>query len=175
MSDSLQNDPRAGARRTLLALSITMLALFVGSVMFMVLQGGKRIPEGRPLLVVLPFGDPDAGAGEHRYSGMGRALATYFGRTDPRELGVLGPASTERLVIAGSDPLAVGRELEADLVLVGREAPGEAAPILVVELFRVDDGTLLWKGEFEAGADVDLRTLQTRIATEVTEVMDLPR
>lgn len=159
----------------MLALVITMLALFVGSVTFMVLQGGKRIPEGRPLLVVLPFGDPDTPAGENRYVGMGRALATYFGRTDPRELGVLGPASTERLVIAGSDPLAVGRELKADLVLVGRELPGGAAPILVAELFRVDDGRLVWKGEFEVAADADLRAIRTRIATEVTEAMDLPR
>lgn len=159
----------------MLALVITMLSLFVGSVTFMVLQGGKHIPEGRPLLAVLPFGDPDAQAGQNRYAGMGRALATYFGRTDPRELGVLGPASTERLVRAGSDPLAVGRELKADLVLVGRELPGEGTPILVAELFRVDDGSLLWKGEFEVGPDVNLRALQTRIATEVTEVMDLPR
>ena len=75
----------------------------------------------------------------------------------------------------GSNPLAVGVELGADIVLVGREIRGDSDPTLMMELFRVDDGTSVWRGQFEVGPDVDLRTLQIRIGSEVTEVLDLPR
>jgi hypothetical protein len=63
------------------------------------------------------------------------------------------------------------------MVLVGREVSGGLAATLVAELFRVDDGTALWRGEFEVGSDLDSdrRLLLIRVATEVTEVLDLPR
>ena len=164
-----------GARRTLMALVILVLALFTASTAFMVLQGNRRSPEGRAVLAVLPVESSTSGTGTNRYAGFGQALATYFGRADPMTLGVLGPVSTARYVVPGSDPLAVGVELGADIVLVGREIRGDSDATLMMELFRVDDGTSLWRGEFEVGQDVDLRALQIRIGTEVTEVLDLPR
>ena len=91
------------------------------------------------------------------------------------DLGVFGPASTSRLLESGEDPLAVGRTLGADMVLVGREVGGNLSATLVAELFRVDDGTTLWRGEFEVGPDVDRSALLLRVATEVTEVLNLPR
>ena len=91
------------------------------------------------------------------------------------DLGVFGPASTSRFVEAGEDPLAVGRTLGADMVLVGREVAGGLSATLVAELFRVDDGTTLWRGEFEVGPDVDRSALLLRVAMEVTEVLNLPR
>jgi TolB-like protein len=170
-------DQRAAARRTLTTLLIMVSALFVGSVLFMVVRGDRGTPGGRPVLAVLPFQGSDPGAGSDPYGGFGEGLAAYFGRADPNVLGVFGPASTSRYVEAGDDPLAVGMALGADMVLVGREVPGGVPVILVAEVFRVDDGTVLWRGEFEVGADVesDRRLLLTRVATEVTEFLGLPR
>ena len=91
------------------------------------------------------------------------------------DLGVFGPASTSRFVEAGEDPLGVGRTLGADMVLVGREVAGDLDPTFVTELFRVDDGTTLWRGEFEIGPELDRSALLLRVAIEVTEVLDLPR
>ena len=91
------------------------------------------------------------------------------------DLGVFGPASTSRLLQSGDDPLTVGRTLGADMVLVGREVYGDLSTTLVSELFRVDDGTSLWRGEFEVGPDLDRRALLLRVAREVTEVLNLPR
>ena len=176
MEDSVRiEDQRAAARRTLTTLLITVSALFVGSVLFMVVRGDQGAPEGRPVLAVLPFRGPNPGSGS--YEGFGEGLAAYFGRADPNILGVFGPVSTSQYVEAGADPLAVGRTLDADMVLVGREVAGGLTATLVVELFRVDDGTGLWRGEFEVGSDVDRdrRLLLIRVATEVTEVLDLPR
>lgn len=156
-----------------MALAITVFALFVGSLIFMIREGRSRIPEGRPVLAILPF--KGSVSGSSRYAGFGEGLALYFGRIDPRELGVLGPASTARHVEPDGDPLEVGRLLEADLILLGREVSGASAMTLVAELYRVDSGTLLWSGEFDVGDAGDLRTAQTRIGTEVTEALNLPR
>ena len=166
---------QADARRTLTALLIMVSALFVGSTLFMVLQGDQRAPEGRRVLAVLPFQGPSPEAGPGRYAGFGEALAAYFGRADPMDLGVFGPASTFEYAELGVDPLAVGRTLGADMVLVGREVSGNPSPRLVTELFRVDDGTVLWRGEFEVGSDVDMRVLLTQVGVEVTMMLDLPR
>ncbi len=168
-------DRRAAARRTLTALLITVVALFVGSVVFMVVRGDQSAPEGRRVLAVLPVQGPNPEAGPGPYAGFGEGLAAYFGRADPMDLGVFGPASTSRFVEAGEDPLAVGRTLGADMVLVGREVAGDLSPTLVVELFRVDDGTTLWRGEFGVGPGLDRSALLLRVALDVTEVLDLPR
>ena len=168
-------DRRDDARRTLTALLITVSALFVGSVLFMVARGSQSAPEGRRVLAVLPVRGPDQEAGPGRYAGFGEGLAAYFGRADPTDLGVFGPASTSGLFESEDDPLAVGRSLGADMVLVGREVAGDLSPTLVSELFRVDDGTTLWRGEFEVGPDLDRSALLLQVALEVTEVLDLPR
>ena len=168
-------DRMASARRTLTALLITVSALFVGSILFMVVRGDRSAPEGRRVLAVLPVQGPNPEAGPGRYAGFGEGLAAYFGRADPTDLGVFGPASTSRLLESGDDPLAVGRTLGADMILVGREVSGGPSAALVAELFRVDDGTTLWRGEFEVGPDLDRSALLLQVAIEVTEVLDLPR
>ena len=112
MEDSAQLEARkAGARRTLTALLIIVAALFLGSLAFMVVRGDQKAPEERRVIAVLPVqgSTPEAGAG--RYDGFGQYLAAYFGRADPMDLGVFGPASTARLVEAGEEPLALGRTL----------------------------------------------------------------
>ena len=176
MERSVQvEDRRAGARRTLTTLVITVTALFVGSIMFMVVRGNTSAPEGRRVLAVLPFQGPNLEAGPGRYAGFAEGLTAYFGRADPMDLGVFGPASTSRFAEAGDDPLAVGRTLGADMVVVGREVIGDLSDMIAVELLRVDDGTTLWRGEFVVGPDVDRGLLLIQVATEVGEVLSLPR
>ena len=168
-------EQRAAARRTLTTLLITLSALFVASLVFMVVRGDRSAPEGRRVLAVLPVQGSNPATGAARYAGFGEGLAAYFGRADPMDLGVFGPASTSRLLESGEDPLAGGRTRGADMVLVGREVAGGLSATLVAELFRGDDGTTLWRGEFEVGPDVDRSALLLRVAIEVTEVLDLPR
>ncbi len=168
-------DQRTAARRTLTTLLITVSALFLASLVFMVVRGDQSGPEGRRVLAVLPVQGPNPDAGPGRYDGFSEGLTAYFGRADPMDLGVFGPASTARFVEAGDDPLTVARTLGADVVLVTREVAGDLSAILVVDLFRVDDGSTLWRGEFEVGPDLDRGVLLLRVATEVTEVLDLPR
>jgi len=169
-----RNDGRAGARRTLLALVVTVSALVIGSVTFMVLEGRNRIPEGRPLLAILPF--QGSTPGSSRYAGFGEGLAAYFSRMNPRDLGVLGPASTaDRIAEVGGDALEVGRQFDADMILVGHEVTRGSTLVLVAELFRVDVGALLWSGEYPVGEPGELRLAQTTIGTEITQVLDLTR
>lgn len=176
MEDSARlEDRKAGARRTLTALLIIVAALFVGSLAFMVVRGDQSAPEGRRVLAVLPVQGPNPGVGPGPYDGFSEGLAAYFGRADPMDLGVFGPASTSRLVESGQEPLALGRTLGADMVLVGREVARDFAAALVVELFRVDDGATLWRGEYQVGPGMDRGALLLEVATEVIDVLDLPR
>ena len=176
MEDSARiEDRRAGARRTLTALVITVSALFVGAILFMIVRGDQSAPEARRVLAVLPFQGPSSEAGPGRYEGFAESLAAYFGRADPNVLYVFGPASTSVLVEAGDDPLEVGSTLGANLVLVGREASRALAATLVVELYRVDDGTVLWRGDYDVGPNLDRRALLVQVSTEATEALDLPR
>lgn len=176
MEDSAQLEARkAGARRTLTALLIIVAALFLGSLAFMVVRGDQNAPEERRVIAVLPVqgSTPEAGAG--RYDGFGQYLAAYFGRADPMDLGVFGPASTARLVEAGEEPLALGRTLGADMVLVAREVARDLDVVLVVELFHVDDGATIWRGEYDVGPDMDRSALLLEVAMEVTDVLHAPR
>jgi len=165
---------RAGARKTLLALVVTVSTMVIGSIMFMVSQGRNRIPEGRPMLVILPF--EAATPGSTRYAGFGEGLATYFSRIDPRDLGVLGPASTTDPIAAlRGDARALGRQFEADMVLMGREVIRDSQPVLLAELLRVESGQSVWSEEYYVDGPEALRTAQTQIGAEVTLVLDLPR
>jgi TolB-like protein len=140
----------------------------------MVIEGRKRIPEGRPLLAILPF--QGSTPGSDRYAGFGEGLASYFSRMDPRDLGVLGPASTaDRIAAARGDAREVGRQLDADMILMGREVTRASTLVLVAELLDVDSGALLCSGEYTVGEPGKLRVAQTSIGAEVTEVLDLPR
>jgi hypothetical protein len=179
-------DRQAAARRTVTALLIVVFALFVGSTFFMVTRDSVA-PDGRRVLAILPFQGPSSGAGNsfsgadtapaeagNPYSGFAEGLTAYFSRADPNDLGVFGPASTSQSAESLDDPLAVARVFDADMVLVGREVSGDP-PMLVTELLRVDDGTTLWRGDYEVGPYVDRRALLVLVSTEVTQMLDLPR
>lgn len=174
-SNFRRQESSAGARRTLVALVVLVLVLFTAATAFMVLEGNRRTPEGRPVIAVLPVEGAMSDSATSRYAGFGQGLASYFARADPMILGVLGPVSTARVMAPGSDPLVVGAELGATVVLLGHEIIGDSGPTLLMELFRVDDGTALWRREFRVGSDVDLRALRIEIGSEVTQVLDLPR
>ena len=76
MEDSaLVEDRKAGAHRTLTALLIMMSALFVGSLLFMVLSGDQRSPEGRRVLAVLPVQGSNPETVADRFAGFGEGLA----------------------------------------------------------------------------------------------------
>ncbi len=68
-------DQRAAARRTLTTLLITVSALFVASLVFMVVRGDRSAPEGRRVLAVLPVQGPNPEAEPGRYAGFGEGLA----------------------------------------------------------------------------------------------------
>lgn len=89
------------------------------------------------------------------------------GQGDPRP----DPGMNERVVA-----LDMGEQQPVEKILVvGREVAGDLSPTLVMQLFRVDDGTTLWRGEFEVGPDLDRSALLLRVALDVTDVLDLPR
>lgn len=166
---------RLGVQRTFMRLITTVGVVFLLSLLFMISQGRKGLSDGRTVLAVLPFESGLVQDSTQRYAGFAEGLAAYFGRADPQILGVLGPASTGRYASRGLDPLAIGHELLADLVVTGRESGTRGDLSLVVDLLKVADGSILWSREFRIGENTELRDLLTEVSTEVTSVLDLPR
>jgi len=164
-----------GVQRTFMGLVTTVFVVFLFSLLFMISQGRKGLSEGRTVLAVLPFESELVQDSTDRYAGFAEGLAAYFGRTDPQILGVLGPASTERYTNRGLEPVAIGTELLADLVVTGHESGTRDSLSLVVDLLEVVSGSNLWSREFRLDENTDLRDLLRQVSTEVTSVLDLPR
>jgi len=170
-----RNSVPLGVKRIFLTLVTTVTIVFLSSLVFMILQGRKGLSDERTVLAVLPIQYDLPQDSPDRYSGFSEGLAAYFGRTDPQILGVLGPASTDRYSTQNLDPVAIGNEVFADLVLAGRERDYQANSVLVMNLLQVSDGSILWSGEFNLDSSRDLRDLLVEVSTEVTSVLNLPR
>ena len=168
-----RSDPTLHVKRTFMVIGAGVLTVFILSLLFMVSQGRKGLSDERTVLAVLPFETESTQDSTDRYAGFAEGLAAYFGRSDPQILGVLGPASTSRYM--GLDPVAIGNELLADLVVTGQEYSAEDNLILAVELIQVSDRSVLWSREFQLTEEADLRGLLVEVSTEVTSILDLPR
>ena len=168
-----RSDPTLHVKRTFMVAAAAVLTVFILSLLFMVSQGRKGLSDERIVLAVLPFETESTQDSTDRYAGFAEGLAAYFGRSDPQILGVLGPASTSRYM--GLDPVAIGNELLADLVVTGQEYSAEDNLILAVELIQVIDRSVLWSREFQLTEEADLRGLLVEVSTEVTSILDLPR
>jgi DNA-binding winged helix-turn-helix (wHTH) protein/TolB-like protein/lipoprotein NlpI len=104
---------------------------------------------GRQLssLAVLPF-QPLVSTTQDEYLGLGMtdALITRLGKLSHL---VVRPLGAVRSFSRNTDPLAAGRQLHVEAVLDGTiEKIGDETRV-AVRLWRVDDGRILWTGNFD--------------------------
>ena len=123
-------------------------------------------------LAVLPLFDPDSDPeAESLASGLTQSLVSHLSRLT--RLRVRAPSTVPGLRGEGLDPQKVGRDLNADVVLVGRISGSGGGLTLRTSLFRTRDGAALWEGEYP------LRTggvpgLHKEIAAKVVQVLQTP-
>jgi serine/threonine-protein kinase len=82
------------------------------------------------------------------------------------------PSEAARYERLGLSPAAAGREMRVAAVLTGTLDRRADTAIVRLELLRSADGAGLWKRQFVRPID-DLLTLQTEIARELVEALDL--
>jgi TolB-like protein/Tfp pilus assembly protein PilF len=121
-------------------------------------------------VAVLPFKPLVGTAGEDNYMGvaLADALITEFGAIETVAVRPLSASS--RYATPGTDPVAAGRELNADLVVDGAIQRSGDQLRVSVQLVRVADGSTIWSDRFDSRW-TDVFRVQDAIAEQVTRAL----
>lgn len=126
-------------------------------------------------IAVLPFRSLGGNA-DHDYLGLGMADAVVTRLTAIPRITVRPTSAVVRYLKSNPDPLAVGRELQVDAVLVGQIQEHEKRIRVTVSLFCLPDGWALWAEKFDdnftnifAVQDAISEKIADSLALKVTE------
>ncbi|HEX2600755.1 MAG TPA: protein kinase [Gemmatimonadaceae bacterium] len=158
------------------------IAIVAAAVVVVALVGGaiwraRAMPDGPPLIAVLPFETEGVGADSSFADGLRDAVTGKLARL--KGLSVIDRKSVSSLaMVPGTTPQQVGRSLHANYVLTAsvrwaKGADGQPQVRVSPVLIRVSDGTTSWAGEPEVVSPADPFTIQARVATRVAEALDV--
>ena len=126
-------------------------------------------------IAVLPFRSL-GGSVDHDYLGLGMADAVVTRLTAIPRITVRPTSAVVKYLKSNQDPLAVGRELQVDAVLVGQIQEHEKRIRVTVSLFCLPDGWALWAEKFDdnftnifAVQDAISEKIANSLAFKVTE------
>jgi serine/threonine-protein kinase len=150
------------------AATAALLAAGIGTVLWRSAQ--TAAPPALRSVAVLPFKPLVAGGVDDEYIGVAiaDALITEFGTIDA--LAVRPLSASSRYGTPGSDALAAGRALDAELVVDGAIQRSGDRLRVSVHLIRVADGRTIWSDRFESRW-TDVFAVQDAIADEVTRAL----
>jgi tetratricopeptide (TPR) repeat protein len=167
----LAGRPRAGALRTLSWLGAAALTLVAVTAYLVVAAGRSRDTPIITSISVMPL--ENAGEirdGEYLADGIAASLRSRLSQfSSIRQAATSEAARYKRL---GVSPAQAGREMRVAAVLTGTLERRADTAIVRLELLRSADGAELWKRQFVRPID-DLLTLQTEIARELVETLDI--
>ena len=153
------------------AAAAAVLAAVVGT---MVWRASPSVsPAAGRSVAVLPFKPLVAGGANDEYIGVALADALLT------ELGTIGAvavrplSASSRYGAPGSDPVAAGRALDAELVVDGGIHRSGDRLRVSVHLIRVADGRTIWSDRFESRW-TDVFAVQDAIADQVTRALAVP-
>jgi len=163
---------RKPSRKVTLAVVVLVALLAVG----LWLQSKRhaaptRVSAGTRSIAVLPFQSLSSSP-DQEYLGLGLpdALITQLGGL--RQIVVRPTGSIRQYSANGIDPLAAGRELKVDSVLVGSVQRAEDRIRVTVRLLRVAGGAQLWADTFDEKF-TDLFAVEDSISQQVTKALAL--
>ena len=124
-------------------------------------------------VAVLPFTPLAASGGESDYLGvaLADALITELGALET--VAVRPSSGSARRAGTGADPVAAGRELEAELVVHGAIQRAGDNLRVTVHLVRVGDGLTVWSERFDTRW-TDVFSVQDTIAEQVASALAVP-
>ena len=137
-----------------------LLAAFV----LALLTGSFALTATRPATVlVLPF--DDLGGAAQAGSVATHELIHALAKT---RVGVIDPLTARKFKNSGECILELGRQLDAQYVLLGAVRRAGAGVRVTAQLFRVADNTQAWVGEQDLDAGADLASVYARMAGEIS-------
>ena len=163
--------PRGGSRRvrvavTAAALALTLLAAAAGTAW---LVNRRHIAGAPEALAVLPFENP---AGDERTEvlayGLTESLISELSRLS--HLRVMARSSVYRFANSTQDPRRIGRELGADVVLVGSLERQGPQLVVSAELVDVVEGERLWGETYTRDAE-NIVALEQTIALNIANAL----
>jgi len=166
-----QPPPRRFSHRGWLVVAAAAIVLSAFAVIAVPRWRSPKAGSGIRSLVVLPFrlSNPDPSL-DYLRVGMADAIITRLAETG--QIIVRPTTAVFDSANLPADPLVVGREQKADVVLVGRiETSGERLRANV-QLVRVVDGSLLWAGSF-GSTQAKLFELEQDIEEKVAQAMSV--
>jgi serine/threonine-protein kinase len=155
------------AQRVAAAVVLTLVGAAVGTVLW------RNVSAPAPAVrsvAVLPFKPLAAGGVDDEYIGvaLADALLTELGSIDA--VAVRPLSASARYGAPGSDPVAAGRALDAELVVDGAIQRSGDRLRVSVHLIRVADGRSIWSDRFESPW-TDVFAVQDAIADQVTRAL----
>jgi TolB-like protein/Flp pilus assembly protein TadD/predicted Ser/Thr protein kinase len=121
-------------------------------------------------VAVLPFKPLIAGGGESDYLGLAIADALVAELGAVETVAVRSLSGSARYAESGTDPVAAGRELDAELVVDGAIQRAGDRLRVTVHLVRVADGLTVWSERFDARW-TDVFSVQDAIAEQVARAL----
>jgi TolB-like protein/Tfp pilus assembly protein PilF len=117
-----------------------------------IVTAAERIHARRARLVVLPFVNLSADAGEEYFSdAMTEEVLTELAALAPDHLGVIARTTAMRYKRTQKDVAQIGRELSVDYLVEGGVRRDDDRIAITVQLIRVSDQTHLFARRYEAG------------------------
>jgi TolB-like protein len=122
---------------------------------------------GRVMLVVLPFRNLSADAGQDYLSeGITEEISTQLGRLHAERLGVIARSSVQRYAQTGKSLEEIGRELNVDHILEGSVRISGKRMRVAVQLVHVVDQAQIWADCYDRRLRNTL-TLQIELAQSI--------
>jgi DNA-binding winged helix-turn-helix (wHTH) protein/TolB-like protein/Flp pilus assembly protein TadD len=163
---------RKPSRKRALAIAALVALLVFGLwLQFKRRSGLTPVSAGTLSIAVLPFQSLSSSP-DQEYLGLGLpdALITQLGGL--RQIVVRPTGSIRQHSASGIDPVAAGRELKVDSVLVGSVQRLEDRIRVTVRLLRVSDGAQLWSNTYDEDF-TDLFAVEDSISQQVTKALAL--
>ena len=151
-----------------------ILAALTGWLVWRSFLGGSGAEQIHSL-AVLPFLPLDGNVSDN-YLGLGMAEAVVTRLANIPRITIRPTSAVVKYLKSDRDPVAAGRELQVDAVLVGRIQEHEKRIRVTVRMYRVKDGSSLWAEKFDdnftnifAVQDAISEKIAAALALKVTE------
>ncbi len=136
---------------------------------------GRRAtpPEGRIMLVVLPFHNVSGDAEQEYFTdGLTEEMISQLGRLQPERLRVIASTSAMHYKKSNKRVDEIGRELGVDYVLEGSVRRGGERVRITAQLVQVSDQTEVWSESYES-SEGDVLVLQSEVARAIAQQIQL--
>jgi len=147
-----------------------ILSAILGWVVWRWTLGGSRAPQIHSI-AVLPFLPLD-GNEAHNYLGLGMAEAVVTRLSAIPRITVRPTSAVVKYLKSDRDPVAAGRELQVDAVMVGRIQEYEKRIRVTVRLYRVSDGASIWADKFDDNF-TNIFAVQDAISERIADTLAL--